>query len=462
MRINNLTLKSFVLAIITPLIFTGCLPKNPTGNDNTFSEPITIKIWRTFENASAFSEIFNLLESKYPNISIEYRRLPFEEYELAVSEALSTGEGPDIWSIRNDWVRRHIDKLVPAPNELIISGQNNLTISEVMNKDYVPVVLKDVIRDGRVYGLPLYMDTLVLYKNSDVFRERINELDNAGRREDANLLRENLNTWDKVQKAVRLLTKKDSKGNILMSGLAAGTSNNITVPEDILYAMMLQNGTEMLNPGETNASFHLRQENNALQIFFPGTEALNLYTSFADPKSPFYSWNSRMRGDIEEFVQGKTAMIFGFQYFEVILDQVAPTLNYTAMPFPQVRDNAQPLDYAQYWVETVTKNAKNPEAAWLIVKEIINASGTFLNTTGRYNPRPVSGAPSIIERVNRSDPQGYQGQTATSWFKTNRPDKVDEIFSYMISRVNQGEKPQNAIEEGAQKTTEILRQGQGL
>lgn len=458
MKFSKLGFKTFALAILAPLLLTGCIRQEAPQVGGGITEPITIKIWRTFDSESAFSDTFNLIRSKYPNVSIEYRRLPFEEYELVVSEALSTGQGPDIWSVRNDWMRRHIDKLVPAPDEILLTDRRETSVDEVIANDYVPVVSEDVIRDGRVYGLPLYMDTLVLYKNNAVFQEKITELDRANRFEDANLLRENLNTWDKVQRAAQLLTEKDSRGNIQISGLAAGTSNNITVPQDIVYAMMLQNDTEMLSAAETNASFHLRQENNALQMVYPGTEALNLYTSFANPSSAWYSWNSSMRGDIESFVQGKTAMIFGFQYFETILSQVAPTLDYTPMPFPQVRDNTEPLDYAQYWVETVTKNSSNPEAAWLILKEITSSTSSFLNATRRAEPFPINSIPTILERANRRDPQAYQGQTATSWFKTKRPDVVDTIFQRMITNVNRGEKPQNAIEEAAQDVTDILQQ----
>ncbi len=454
-------LRYTALAVVLMVGFTACSPGGNQDQPGGTDAPVTISMWRTFDGPEVFDPILADFKINNPNITIEYRELPLEEYELVVSEALAAGEGPDIWSIRNDSVPRHQAKLVPMPEGLLSTTANQATTDEeAVRAEFVPVVAHDVVRDGRVYGLPYYVDTLVIFRNETIFNDRINELELANRTDDAELLRSSLNTYDKLQRAVALLTERDGT-TVNRAGIAAGTANNVREAEKVVYAMMLQNGTEMVSPEQTNASFHLGAPNAVGQTTFPGTEALLRYTSFADPASPHYSWNASMPSDIQAFAEGKVAMIFGFQYYELILNQIAPTLRYKAMPLPQVRDSGDPIDYASYWVETVTKNADNPELAWQVVRDLTSQYGAnYRAATGRPNPQPVSPIPTIIERATPQDPFQFQQQTATSWYKTKRPDKVDGIFRDLIQRVaTKQQAAQNAIEEAAQRYTQVL-QGQ--
>ena len=225
---------------------------------------------------------------------------------------------------------------------------------------------------------------------------------------------------------------------------------------------MLQNGTRMVSPDQTSASFALGTANAVGQTTFPGTEALTRYTDFADPNSPYYSWNASMPNDIQAFADGKVAMIFGFEYDNLILKQIAPTLNYQAMSLPQVRDTDTPVDYASYWVETVTKNADNPDLAWQVVRDLaLQMGGQYRSATGRPDPSPVVSVPSALDRSNPLDPFSFQQQTATSWYKSKRPDKIDTIFHDLIQHVGtKQQQPQNAIEAAAQQVTQILQKEQ--
>lgn len=455
--------KYVALALVVAVSLTGCFGKKdntaqPSGGGSGSEAPTTVKIWRTFEGPEIFQPIIDEFEQDNPDIKIEYRQIPSAEYELTVSEALAAGNGPDIWAIRNDWIPRHKDKLIPMPDGLLAEDQKN---DEARLRElFAPVVANDVFIDGHVYGLPYYVDTMAIWKNTEVFDKRIEALQQLDRDDDADFLREPFNTWDKLQRAAQLLTQKDSKGNIVVSGLAAGTNGNISRAEDVIYAMMLQNGTQMLSPERSNATFHLGTRNSAGSTIFLGTEALKRYTSFADPSQPHYSWNSSMPNDVDAFMTGKAAMIFGFDYYKLIYNQVAPTLKYDVNPFPQVRDTDKPVDYPSYYVETVTKNARNPDAVWKVLKNlVIDRGGEYRSATKRPDPEPKLEPPSVIERGDSGqNPFDYQQQSATDWYKTKRPDKVDAIFRSLISDVTErGQTHQNAIEGAAKQVSEILQ-----
>lgn len=458
------TMKYLVLALVVATTLTGCFgggnkdeQTNQGGGGGT-DAPSTVTIWRTFEGPEVFQPIIDEFEQDNPDIKIVYKMLPSADYELAVSEALAAGQGPDIWAIRNDWIPRHKEKLIPMPDGLLTKDTQN--DEDRLRELFAPIVSSDVMLDGHIYGLPYYVDTLAVWKNSELFDKRIEALQQADRDDDADFLREPFNTWDKLQRAAQLLTEKDSRGNIIVSGLAAGTNGNISRAEDIVYAMMLQNGTQMLSPERSSATFHLGTKNSAGQTVFLGTEALKRYTSFADKSQPYYSWNSSMPNDVDAFMTGKAAMIFGFDYYKLIYNQVAPTLQYDTSPFPQVRDTDKPVDYPSYYVETVTKNAKNPDAVWKVLKNlVIDRGGEYRSATKRPDPEPKLEPPTVIERGDGGqDPFTYQQQSATGWYKTKRPDKVDAIFRNMISDVTEdGQSLQNATESAAKQVSEILQ-----
>lgn len=416
-------------------------------------------MWRTFDSSEVFQPIIDDFQDDNPNIKIEYTELPPEEYELVVAEALAAGEGPDIWSIRNDWMSRHQAKLIPMPDGLLQrSEEEGKSDQDQLASLFVPTVGQDVVIDGRIYGLPYYVDTLVIWRNDAVFQSRIQELERADRDDDADFLREKFTTWEQLERAAQLLTERTGE-TIDVAGLAAGTSNNVERAEDVVYAMMLQNGTPMTSPDRTSATFHLGVSDQVGQPTFLGTQALERYTAFADPSKAQYSWNAGMPNDVQAFIDGKVAMIFGYQYYGLRFKQLAPTLRTTAMPLPQVRDSAEPIDYPQYWVEAVTKNTDNPQLAWQVVKNLVVDRGSSYRTaTGRPSPTKIEEPPTVIDRADQGSPFSFQQETAQSWNKGKRPDKVDTIFRDLIQRVGtRTSSPQNSIEEAAQRVTELLQ-----
>ena len=54
--------------------------------------------------------------------------------------------------------------------------------------------------------------------------------------------------WDDFRKVAFALTVRDDRGNIVRSGSAMGTTNNITNWPDILAILMLQNSVDLANP----------------------------------------------------------------------------------------------------------------------------------------------------------------------------------------------------------------------
>jgi len=215
--------------------------------------------WRVFDGDDAFDEIIDKYRAQHPYVSIDYKVLRFDEYEEELIRALAEGEGPDIFTIHNTQMNEYKNLLLPMPTsvktkyletvgsvrkETVLSTKETALPSQrSIKEDFVDVVAGDVIlpyqpdedtpAEDRVFGLPLSVDTLALYYNKDLF-------DAAG-------IAQAPTTWEEFQADVIALTQYADDGSVLQSGASLGTTGNVDRASDIIQALMLQNGTKMVD-----------------------------------------------------------------------------------------------------------------------------------------------------------------------------------------------------------------------
>src|SRR3989338_9323429 len=144
------------------------------------NRPITLKWWRVFDDETSVRPIIESYKALHPNVTIEYRKLRFEDYEQELINALAEDRGPDILSVHNTWVQGYEGKLAPLPptitlpfqeisgslkKEVVVTLKTLPTLSPATLKgQFVDMVAKDVITLGvdgqgqrreQIYGLPL-------------------------------------------------------------------------------------------------------------------------------------------------------------------------------------------------------------------------------------------------------------------------------------------------------------------
>src|SRR6056297_346858 len=61
----------------------------------------------------------------------------------------------------------------------------------------------------------------------------------------------------------------------------------------------------------------------------PGIGALDYYVQFASPLYEGYTWNNNMPNSLEAFIQGRTAMFFGYAYHRPEIKARNPQLNFS-------------------------------------------------------------------------------------------------------------------------------------
>ncbi len=448
---------SFFLILCLLLPLTGCTSIFANSIDDYTKkkmQPITLNYWRVWDGPDDFGQIIAYYNSLHPNITINYRKLRYEEYEQALIEAFAVDRGPDILSIHNTWVKGYQDKglLAPMPaqttmvfpqvqgklkKEVIYTKKSDTspTLNQMKN-DFVDVIYNDVVISAKdektgvmrpqVFGLPLAIDTLAMFYNKDLFN-------NAG-------ITSPPEYWNrKFQEDVKKLTKQNNKGEIIQSGVALGGSYNVERSTDILSALMMQNGALMMQNGKV--SFQYQPSAFEGKNYNPGADALRFYTDFANPAKEVYSWNDQLENSIELFAANKLAIMFGYSYMLPDIKAKAPKLNFSLAKLPQIEGNPQSVNYANYWVEAVSNKSKYKEEAWDFIKYMTTKDKivkTYLDKTGKPTARR-SLVDTQIDENEFFSPFVEQILTAKSWYNGNDANTAEVVMKDMIDRVVKGQ-----------------------
>jgi multiple sugar transport system substrate-binding protein len=391
---------------VVALFGAGCGKTNAPPASKT-----PISIWGIFDDAEGMDPFLKTFSNtELPGAKVSYRKQsPVDQYENQLLSAIAENRGPDVFLIHSSWLPRWKNRILPAPVAIMNEKQ--------VNEQYVDLVSKDVIASGRVMALPLFMDTLALYYNKDIFN--------------ASGVTRAPKTWAEVMEIVKRTTKSNmtETNQIDQSGIAMGTGQNVNRASDLLSILMMQNGVAMLD-GDGNPGFGDSAD---------AVRALQFYTDFANPTKDVYAWNTRSDYSIDAFATNKSAMMINYSYHMATIKAKNPRLNFAIAPLPQVENcpTCKPVTYGGYWLLAVSKQTISPDTAWRFVKFMSNtaANRDYLQKTG-YPPARKD----LIQEL-QNDPRigvyTVQALNAESWKQVDSR-LVDRLFSEAIDEVVTG------------------------
>ena len=461
--------KLLILSLIFSFIVTsgfGC--KLVDKKTQEAMKPLTLTYWRVYDGPDDFAEILSAYKTLHPFITISYRKLRYSEYERELINALAEDRGPDIFSIHNTWVKKYLSKITPLPPTItmaypVIRGAikkevipelrtaKSLSLNDLRN-NFVDTVYQDAFNltldektkqyEKKIYGLPLSVDTLVMYYNTDL-------LNNAG-------IAEPPAYWNnEFQQDVKKMTKQNDKGEIIQSGAALGGAGNIERYSDILSVLMMQNGAVMM-ADNGQALFNAIPAAFNDQKYNPGLEALRFYSDFANPAKEVYAWNKNLDNSLNLFTRGKLGIMFGYSYHSPMIKAQAPKLNFSITKLPQIEGNT-PVNFANYWLETVSSKSKYTNEAWDFVQFETKAEQvkTYLAKT----KRPTALRALVNAQIEDLDIGVFAQQvlTAKSWYKGADSNAMEKIFAEMIDAVVLAQdRIENVINLAANKVTQTV------
>lgn len=456
-----------LLGVVLALALTGvrCLRGTPPEVAQA-NKPVTLTWWRVFDDEASVRPITEAYKALHPNVTVVYRKLRFEEYEQELLNALAEDRGPDILSIHNTWVRKYQSKIVPLPptitlpfsetkgglrKEVVTTLKTAPSLSlRSLRANFVDAVADGVViampisggaPEERIFGLPLALDTLALLANRDL-------LNLAG-------IPGAPASWPELQSAVKKLTKLNTQGNLLQGGAALGSSRNIERAVDILALLMMQNGAEMINASGV-AAFDRVPPLLSGRATAPGLDALTFYTDFANPQKETYTFSATEASSLESFLSGKTAMLFGYSYHVPLIRARSPRLNLMIARAPQIEGNPE-INFANYWVEAVSKKSAHPDWAWDFIQFAARAENvkSYLDTV----KKPTALRALIGSQLEDEDVGIFAAQllTAKSWYRGLDAPAAENALLDAVDAVLAGGEPEKALGIAALRVNQTLR-----
>lgn len=441
--------KIFILFLIFVFFITsgqGCLKSVPQ-DIQAKSAPFTLEMWGVWDDTDAYSEIIAQYTAAHPYISINYKKFRYEEYEQQLLEAFAKGKGPDIFAIHNTWVRKYQELITPLPAQtstVLIYESGSIkkeTVRELqtarsitpreIRANFVDQVAKDAIISGKdasgnfveqIYGLPLSVDTLVMFYNRNL-------LNLAGIPTPAA-------TWKDFQQQVKQTTVLDKGGEVLQAGATIGAGANVTRSFDILSLLMMQNGASMMQyPSVVFDKIPAGQSRTTP----PAQEALNFYLDFSSPSKEVYCWNKNMPNSIDYFAGGNAAYFFGYSYHIQQIKNNAPGLSFSIAKVPQIEGNPE-INYANYWLYTVSNKSARGEEAWNFIQYLaVNKDNVKKYLTKTQKPAALRELIAEQKENETLAPFADQLLTAQSWYQGKNPSAAESVFIEMIDMAATGQ-----------------------
>jgi len=321
-KIIKIFLGLLVIAILIPVVLFVISSNSGKG----IGGKLTLTYWGLWEDQKTMQPIISDFERENPNIIINYVPQSIKQYRETLQTRINNGTGPDIFRFHNTWYPMFSGILLPLPSNVITSSD--------FNKTFYPVMGKDLVRNGAIYGIPLEVDTLSLYINTQL-------LQSVGLNPPT--------TWNDFINDARAMTVKDENGKIQTAGAAIGTFDNIDNAPDILSLLFLQNGVDFKNLPASSDRF---------------TGALSFYTSFVTDQNNV--WDNTLDPSTLAFSKGNLAMYFGYSWDYFTIKKYNPNLNFKIVPVPQLPDRN--VTMASYWAEGVSSKSKYQKQAFLFMK----------------------------------------------------------------------------------------------
>jgi len=423
---------------------------------------VTLEFWGVWDNSDDWSKIIEKFENETynfngqeVNVSINYTKKEIGQYENDLSYLKQRDIEPNIFVINNNWLEKYVDWLEPLNENNAYAEEYELIKYGEITDIFPTETIRNLFFNNKLYGIPLYSDSLALFYNKDLFKDA--KIDSPPK------------TWNEFKTAVRKLTDINRRNEIVRPGAALGCGANINRSSDILALLMMQGGAKVID-GNRDIDINKEIEVNTLNGIEkrnPGKKAIIFYTEFSDPKKNIYTWNNNQDDSIKAFAEGKVAMIITYSYQIKKLLALNSDLNYGVSPMPQL-ENSTIVNFANVWTPVVSKNnnckIEPPEAhskvdcakiAWSFLSFVNEKENVklYLDSAKKAAARKDLIAEQI-ELNNKISVFASQAENAISYNKFD--ERIDGILIEMIDTINlDRENWEKIVDEAVRKIEEL-------
>ena len=376
----------------------------------------TVTMWGTIPK-SQLEESIAFLNKQIGSggLNLNYVQKSPLTYEKELLDSFAFGGTPDIFILPNSLIKMYSDKLLTIPYQ---------GFSERMFADtYIQAA--DVFKtESGILGYPFLSDPLIMFYNKDHF-------DSEGILTPPAL-------WKDFTTIVPALTEKNQLLEISRSGVAMGESKNIKNFKEILLAMNIQLGNNMVVRDYEKALYNSVFSSKSFISAKPAEETLKFFLEFSNPLKSVYSWNKSRPDSLTAFVGGELSVYFGFASEISLIQRMNPNLNFDIANIPQVEGAQNTLTYSNVYALAIPKNSRNLQGAFYVAGQLANGplTGAFSLVSGLTPVRRDLLTPN--SSLTKYTDVYYKSAIASRSWVDPGYEQTNKVFSDMIENVLSG------------------------
>lgn len=382
------------------------------GFDNGQDAIGTVTIWGVLPEDAVSYQLSELRREQPQFSKVSYKQLPAATFGAELAEALAIDEGPD---------------MVLISQEQLLSESNKLSVipySSISQRDYLDTfvpIAELYLTDRGTYGIPLFVDPLVMYYNRTILFSSGVPLPPS--------------TWEAILGLSDRITTRNA-GQVTRSLMAFGEYGNVPNARAILSLLLMQSGTPITELSGGRVRSLLNSGNTTTGT--PGAlSALSFYTQFSDPAKTVYSWNRAMPDARQAFLAGDLALYFGYASELPMIRAGNPNLDFDIAPVPQPARSTYRTTYGLVYALAIPKNSQNPSGAYATALALAGRN-TQLQAASRLSMVPAARGALIPSSEDRYQPVYFpEALVARGWLSPS-PATTDSIFGAMIGNITSG------------------------
>lgn len=145
----------FLLILMLGLGLIGC---NPVAEQKT-----TVEFWAMGQEGEQVKALLPEFERRHPTLRVRVQQIPWSAAHEKLLTAYAGDAMPDVFQLGNTWIPEFVALRAVEPLDERLKAWPEAALA-----DYFPGILATNRLDGRVYALPWYVDTRLLFYRTDL------------------------------------------------------------------------------------------------------------------------------------------------------------------------------------------------------------------------------------------------------------------------------------------------------
>jgi len=368
--------RALIAVGVAALLAAAC---TPAAKDTKIADPGTqvsgtVELWHFFTDreATAIDAVIKDFTASHPNIKVTIKT---GQDDTKVTQAIGAGNGPDVGlSYSTDIVGKFCSSGAWVDlNQYIQRDKVDLNKLNATTRQYTEF-------DGKRCAMPFLADAYGMYYNKDMFAK-------AG-------LSGPPKTLDELSEYAKKLTVKNADGSIKVAGF---------VPLSDFYE---------------NAAAHLAPMVGAKWLSADGKSAIGgdpAWKTLLTWQKSLVDWYgysnlTKFKASLGDefsadnaFQKGQVAMNIDAEFRLAFLADQAPKLQYGVAPLPTSDPARYGAGYITGNIMGISKNAKNPEAAWELIKYLTTNDQAIVKLANSLKNVPTTTA-ALADPTVQADP----------------------------------------------------------